>query len=104
MTPQSFALAQQAADTAYDMTLAATGDKAQAADAYKSVMTAYYEATNQPAYDADFYRSILSDRTADAASDAPKYASLPDMMLATGRIDHMQWMAEVWPTLPEVAY
>lgn len=42
MTPQSFAIAQQAANNAYDMTLAETGDMAQAADDYKTVMSAYH--------------------------------------------------------------
>jgi len=37
-----FALAQQAANVAYDMTLEQTGDRAQAADDYKSVMDAYH--------------------------------------------------------------
>ncbi len=38
---QSFKNAQQAANVAYAMTLDATGDMAQAADSYKSVMSAY---------------------------------------------------------------
>ena len=50
MTAEHFADAQQAANVAYDMTLAATGDVAQAADDYKAVMTAY---------DADFYRRSM---------------------------------------------
>jgi hypothetical protein len=39
-----FTLAQQAANIAYDMTLEATSDGAQASDAYKAVMQAYLDA------------------------------------------------------------
>lgn len=42
MNNQSFTDAQQAADVAYDMTLAETGDMARASDDYKSVMGAYH--------------------------------------------------------------
>ena len=34
---------------------------------------------DRPVYDADFYRRILSDRAADAASPEPQYASLPKL-------------------------
>ena len=37
-----FTAAQQAANVAYDMTIEATGDCAQASDDYKAVMTAYH--------------------------------------------------------------
>ena len=67
MTAEHFADSQQAANVAYDMTLAATGDVAQAADDYKAVMTAY---------DAEFYRRIIAERKADEASTAPQYAPI----------------------------
>ena len=37
-----FTAAQQAANVAYDMTIEATGDFAQASDDYKAAMTAYH--------------------------------------------------------------
>lgn len=95
MTSQSFADAQQAANTAYAMTLEQTGDVAQAADDYKAVMTAYYAATNQQAYDADFYGRIIAARKADPKQHDANQVCLSDMMLLTGRIDHAQWIAEI---------
>ena len=94
MTDQ-FTLAQQAANVAYEMTLAATGDAARAADDYKAVMTAYYAATNQQAYDADFYGRIIAARKADPKQHDANQVCLSDMMLLTGRIDHAQWIAEI---------
>ena len=107
MTNQSFADAQQAGDVAYAMTLEQTGDTAKASDAYKAVMTSYFEADakrQQPAYDRDFYAGIIAARMNDPRQHEDGQVSLPDMMLLTGRIDHAQWMALVWPTLPEIAY
>ena len=95
MTAEHFADAQQAANVAYDMTLAATGDVAQAGADYKAVMTAYND---------KFYAGIISARKADPKQHDADQVSLSDMMLATERIDHAQWMAELWPTLPEIAY
>ena len=67
MTQKAFTDAQQAANTAYDMTLAATGDVAQAADDYTAVMTAYND---------KFYADIIAARKADEASDTPQYAPI----------------------------
>lgn len=61
MTAQSFTDAQQAADVAYSMTLAETGDMAQAADDYKSVMIAYHSA-QQPVYDAHSHAATVAAR------------------------------------------
>jgi len=58
----------------------------------------------QPAYDRDFYAGIIAARMNDPRQHDDGQVSLPDMMLLTGRIDHAQWMALVWPTLPEIAY
>ena len=44
MTADQFTAAQQAADLAYEMTLYETGSGERAADAYKAVMTAFYDA------------------------------------------------------------
>jgi hypothetical protein len=41
MTQAQFALAQNAANVAYDMTMEQTSDEAQASDDYKSVVSAY---------------------------------------------------------------
>lgn len=79
MTTQSFTLAQQAADVAYAMTLAETGDMAQAADDYKSVMSAYH-AAQHPVYDAHSHAATVAARYAEAASPDPKYVSLPQLM------------------------
>lgn len=47
----SFDLAQQAANVAYDMTLEQGGDMAQASDDYKAVMSAYHaQADMRPGY------------------------------------------------------
>ena len=46
-------------------------------------IAAKHAATNphdQPVYDADFYRSILRDRTADEASATPQYVPLSLLM------------------------
>ena len=103
-----FTLAQQAGEVAYAMTLEQTGDVAQASDAYKAVMTAYFEADakrQQPAYDREwFQREVIDARMNDPHQHEDGQVSLPDMMLLTGRIDHAQWMALVWPTLPEIEY
>lgn len=58
----------------------------------------------QPAYDRDFYAGIIAARINDPHQHEDGQVSLPDMMLLTGRIDHAQWMALVWPTLPEIEY
>ena len=42
-----FTSAQQAANVAYDMTIEATGDCAQASDDYKAVMTAYHSQSSR---------------------------------------------------------
>ena len=42
-----FTAAQQTANVAYDMTIEATGDCAQASDDYKAVMTAYHSQSSR---------------------------------------------------------
>ena len=50
MTDTSFSRAQDAANTAYDMTLQQTGDPSAAADDYRSVMSAYAAAQRKGDY------------------------------------------------------
>ena len=60
--------------------------------------------SNSTRYDADFYAGIIAARRADPHQHDAGQVSIDDMMLATGRIDHAQWIAGIWPTLPEIAY
>ena len=70
MTADQFTAAQQAANTAYDMTLYETGSGEQAADAYNAVMTAFYD-------------SIIAARLADESSAHPKYEPLSRLIWLT---------------------
>ena len=84
MTADQFTAAQQSADVAYEMTLYETGSGEKAADAYKSVMTAFYAADEaQPVYDRAFYDSIIAERMADEASAHPKYEPLSRLIWLT---------------------
>lgn len=89
-----FALAQQAADVAYNMTLESTGDKAKAADDYKAVMTGYYVSdAKQPTYDRDFYAGIIAARRADPHQHDACQVSIDDMMIAAGR--NYDWLCHL---------
>ena len=60
--------------------------------------------SNGTRYDSGFYAGIIAARMNDPRQHDDGQVSLPDMMLLTCRIDHAQWIAMVWPTLPEIAY
>lgn len=103
MTPQSFTDAQQAADTAYAMTLDETGDMAQASADYTAVMGAYY-AAQYPDYGPASHQRTIAARYADPRQHEPNQVCLADMMLATGRMDYPEWIEKIWLTLPEIEY
>ena len=74
-------------------------------EAIKAEAAAKKTQAQQPAYDREwFQREVIDARMNDPHQHEDGQVSLPDMMLLTGRIDHAQWMALVWPTLPEIEY
>ena len=78
--------------------------KAEAAER-KAKRVVMVSDSNGPRYDREwFQREVIDARMNDPHQHEDGQVSLPDMMLLTGRIDHAQWMARVWPTLPEIEY
>lgn len=94
---QSFNDAQQAANVAYDMTLAETSDISQAADSYKSVMAAYMAQAYPPRP-----RQYIA-----SARDVTPVKTMADRMCATMHaetIETQRMIEAAWPTLPEIEY
>jgi len=83
-----------------------TARQAAALAADRRRIAASHAAVNpdEPVYDAASHQRTIAARIADPKQHDENQVSLSGMMLATGRIDHAQWMAEIWPTLPEEAY